>query len=278
MGGDLIMATYKKILLNVLALISLIAFLFPIFIMFNLSFKSNLEIMSWPFKWFNFKPIVTNYKQVFILGSFGQYIINTFTISIGNTILVVLFGTTAAYAIARYKILNQNSALLLLFMRMIPPVAIMTPIFLIMKDFNLLDTYHGLILVYAAFNLPLAIWMMIGFFADVPRELEEAAYIDGCGKFRTFWQVILPIVRGGLVATLLLCLVMSWNEFPYAFIASGRVTRPIAVAALSFKQQEGIYWGEVMAVGSIAFTPMLILALLFQKNLIKGMTMGSVKG
>jgi multiple sugar transport system permease protein len=270
------MTFWKKFLIH-FAMILILAFtLIPILVMFNISLKPGAEILAKPTKWL-FTPTFENYREVFLLGPYSSYLWNSVIIGVVSTALSICLGTMAAYAVARYQLAGNITALSVFIIRMIPPIAVMTPLFLFIRQVGAGDTYWGLIFLHTAFNLPFVLWLMLGFFRELPLEIEEAARIDGCTQWQVFYKVALPLVKGGMVAAGIFCLLSSWNEFPFAFISTGSKTRTLTVAALNFKSDEGIHYGNVMAFGSVALLPVMIASLLFQRRLVNALT-GAVKG
>lgn len=270
------MSLRKKLLIH-LAMLAILAFtLLPIVVMFMISLKPGAEILAKPTKWL-FTPTFENYRQVFLLGPYASYLWNSVIVGVASTALSIALGTMAAYAVARYRVAGNFTALSVFVIRMIPPIAVMTPLFLFIRQFGAGDTYWGLILLHTAFNVPFVLWLMLGFFRELPLEIEEAARIDGCSPWQVFYKVALPLVKGGMVAAGIFCLLSSWNEFPFAFISTGSRTRTLTVAALNFKSDEGIHYGNVMAFGTVALLPVMIAALLFQRRLVNALT-GAVKG
>ncbi len=270
------MAVWKKILINAAMIAVIIFTLMPIIMMFNISLKPLPEILAKPTKWI-FAPTLDNYKEVFLLGPYSTYLWNSVVVGVISMIVSVALGTIAAYAVARYHLAGNFTAMSVFVIRMVPPIAVMTPLFLFVRGIGLSDTYFGLIFLHAAFNMPFVLWLMLGFFRDLPIEVEEAAKIDGCTQWQVFYMVALPLVKGGIAAAGIFCLLSSWNEFPFAFIATGSQTRTLTVAALNFKSDEGIHYGNVMAFGTVAMLPVMIAALLFQRRLVNALT-GAVKG
>lgn len=270
------MSRWKKIAIHA-AMITMIVFtLVPLIVMLGISLKPLPEILAKPAKWI-FAPTFDNYRQVFLLGPYSTYLVNSIVVGVLSTIVAVALGTMAAFAVARYQLAGNFTAMSVFVIRMVPPIAIMTPLFLLIRGIGLSDTYSGLIFLHAAFNMPFVLWLMLGFFRDLPIEVEEAARIDGCTQWQVFSMVALPLVRGGIVAAAIFCLLSSWNEFPFAFISTGSTTRTLTVAALNFKSDEGIHYGNVMAFGTVALLPVMIAALVFQRRLVNALT-GAVKG
>ncbi len=270
------MAIWKKIIIHAAMIAVIIFTLMPIVVMFNISLKPLPEILAKPTRWI-FTPTFENYREVFLLGPYSRFLLNSIIIGVLSTIVSVALGTMAAYAVARYQLAGNFTAMSVFVIRMVPPIAVMTPLFLFIRTIGVGDTYFGLVFLHAAFNMPFVLWLMLGFFRDLPKEIEEAAHIDGCNQWQVFYMVALPLAKGGVVAAAIFCLLSSWNEFPFAFIATGSQTRTLTVAALDFKTDEGIHFGNVMAFGTVAMLPVMIAALVFQRRLVNALT-GAVKG
>jgi len=187
-----------------------------------------------------------------------------------------------AYSLSRFRLplrLNHHLSLWILSTRMFPPIVSIVPLFLIMRRFDLVDTKFALVMAYSVFNLPFVVWMMKGFFDELPRELEESALIDGDTPFGAFWRIILPLVKPGIVATAIFCMIVAWNEFLFALILTqteDALTLPVGIA--NQVTQYEIRWGVMSAAGVIAITPLFVFALLVQRHLVRGLSCGAVKG
>jgi multiple sugar transport system permease protein len=258
----------------------LLVAIFPIIWMFLASFKKDIDIISMPPVWI-FTPTIQNYEHVFSdPGShMVRYFMNSVIIAIGTTVLAILLGTLAAYSLARFKFRGDrlffNSILVA---RMVPSESLFIPLFLLIRDLGLLDTHLALIIVYLVFNLPFTIWMMRGFFEDLPLDIEESAMVDGCSRLGAFRKVALPLVKPGLVATSVLCIVISWNEFLFALIISFQQANTVPLGLSSFLWFSRISWGQMYAASSAAVLPIIIFVMAIQKYLVRGLTLGAVKG
>lgn len=259
-----------------IAVISLWA-VFPLIWMVIISLKERIYTYD-PSVWI-FKPVFENYVNVFTQKNLGKFLINSAVVSVATTILALIIGTCAAYGFSRFKFRHNNLFLfILLGIRMIPSVAVVIPVFVLARTMRILDTRILLIITYLIFNVPFTVWMMKGFFDEIPKELEEAAMVDGCSTIKALWKIILPVVQPGLVATSIFCILSAWNEFVYAlFLTSIKsVTTPTIVQM--FLSVQGVAWGEMSAVGVVAVLPVLIFAMIVQKNMIRGLSFGAVKG
>ncbi len=251
--------------------------LFPIIWMVLTSFKAQLDIQTMPPRFF-FVPTVQNYIDAFVQQGFLTFIINSLIITIFSTLIVLALGVPAAYSFARFNTGGGQLIFYILSTKMLPAIAVVIPYFLIFTTIHLMDTHVGMIIVYTMFNLPIGIWLMHGFFKDVPIELEDAARIDGYSRMNAFRQAVLPLVAPGLAVTAVFCMMYAWNEFLFAFILTRTVAATITVGISGFWNMEGVNWGPLSAAAVISIVPMLLFAFALQKYLIRGLTFGAVKG
>jgi len=272
----------RKTLKYVTLFVALLATVAPIYWMSTISFKHEVDQFAVPPKWFSFSPTLEHYADAFVSRSFGQYLLNSFLVAAMSTLCALLIGTFAAYALARFRLprnLDRKLALWILSTRMFPAIVTAVPLFLIMRDLRLVNTRVSLIIVYTAFNLPFVVWMMRGFFVEVPRDLEEAAMVDGDSRLGAFRRVVLPLVTPGLAATAVFCLIVSWNEFLFALVLTqtdDAMTLPVGIAGRV--TQYGIKWGAMSAAAVVAMVPILAFALVVQRYLVRGLSLGAVKG
>lgn len=271
-----------KLLSALVLILALIFFLFPVAWMVLTSFKTNAEFFSNPPVFIPHDFSLTNYFNAMRPVPEGrggiQGLRDSLIISTATMILTVVVGSLAAYSFARYRTGGENLSFWVLSTRMFPPVASALPLFLLFKQFRLLDTHMALIIANTIFNLPFVIWLLKGFFEDLPVELEEAALIDGASPFGAFWRVALPLVTPGLVATALFSFIFSWNEFMFALLFTRSDVRTLTIIVPSLVGGHEILWGEIAAVGTVAVIPGVVLALLLQRYLVRGLTLGAVKG
>ena len=253
----------------------LLPFLFPLAWMFLSSLKTQVENTAFPPVWI-FRPTLENYREVFIRNPFFTFTINSLAVAAGSTGLALVLGLPGAYAVARFR--RTGIALAILTARMAPGIAYLIPWFILFTKAKMIDTYTALILTHLIVALPLVLWVMIGFFEDVPGELIEAARIDGCSNFSAFLRVALPLVKPGIVATAILAFIFSWNNFLFSLIIAGFKTRTLPIAVYSFLSYEEINWGGLTAAATIITLPVLILSLFIQKHIVRGLTLGALKG
>jgi multiple sugar transport system permease protein len=267
----------KKIAFVLITVIIFGFILFPPIVLFLTSIKTELDALSFPPKWI-FKPTLQNYVNIFKTSPFFGFLLNSVIVASANTVLSLGLGSLTAYGLARFKFRgSENISFWILSIRMMPPVAAIIPMYIIMKKVRLLDTPWALIIVYLTFNLPFVVWMMKGFFEDIPRAIEESALIDGCSEFAVFRKIALPLVAPGLAATAILIFIFSWNEFLFALILTGTRAVTLPVGIIGFMKETGINWGYMTAGGMLALVPVVIFTILVQKHLVKGLTMGALK-
>jgi multiple sugar transport system permease protein len=268
----------SQILIYAVVIVAVLLSIAPILYLLITSFKPPELTFAIPPVW-NFTPTLINYTDVIIGGDFTKYFMNSLVIALATTFIALVLGTFAAYGFARFRFRGsfwlRMSALV---PQMLPPITIIVPLYVLFNGLKLTDTRTGLIISYLTFTVPLAIWMMIGFFQDVPVDLEEAAMIDGCNRFEALFRVSIPLVAPGLAATAILGFLYCWNEFLYAVILTGRDSRTLPVTITSYMTNKAILWGRIAASGSLVLIPVLIFALLAQRYLIRGLSRGSVKG
>ncbi|MDX2162041.1 MAG: carbohydrate ABC transporter permease [bacterium] len=256
-----------------------IAFLifFPILWMVLTSFKTEADAFAFPPQVF-FTPTLSNWEIALIESPFLKHITNSLIITLGSTLIALGLGIPAAYALAYYPTKRSDFTLTwLISTRMLPPVGVIVPLFIILRDLGLRDTHLGLIIMYTAMNLPLVIWMMRSFFLDVPYEILEAGRIDGVTLFQEFRFIVIPLVMPGLFATALLCLIFAWNEFFFAFNLTVTNAAPLSVYISSFKTAEGLFWAKMSAAATASVLPVVLAGWIAQRQLVKGLTMGAVK-
>jgi multiple sugar transport system permease protein len=256
--------------------------LVPVYWMLTVSLKTEIDQFSVPPRWLLFQPTLAHYRDAFLSRSFGQYLLTSAVVSVLSTIFAMVLGTLAAYALSHFRLprrLDKHFALWILSTRMFPPIVTVIPLFLMMRDLRLLDTRASLIIVYTGFNLPFVVWMMRGFFREIPRELEEAARVDGDSRLGALMRVVLPLVAPGLAATAVFCLIISWNEFLFALVLTqtdAAMTLPVGIAGRVTQYE--IKWGVMSAAASVAMLPILVFALAVQRYLVRGLSLGAVKG
>lgn len=254
-----------------------VIFLFPIYWLFMISFKTPAEIFAYPPVWWPEALQLANYAVLFKDGDV-MVIWNSLVIAGLSTLISMLLGTLAAYSLVRFGTGGENLAVWIISQRMVPPIAIVFPIFLIYVWFGLVDTYGGLVLLYTAFNLPYVIWMMRGYIAEVPLELEESARVDGCTRWQVLLQVVFPMVRTGLFATAVFTFVFAWNEFLFALVLTRTEVVTFPVQVTHYFGGQSNFWAKIAALSVLGTLPIFIAVASMQRFLVRGISMGAVKG
>ncbi|ADK82452.1 carbohydrate ABC transporter permease [Sediminispirochaeta smaragdinae] len=229
-------------------------------------------------QWFGFRPTFRNYGEVLREAEFLRGLFNSFLVTTISIIVSLILGTPTAYALARYDYRFKGLAMIfVLLARMTPPVVLAVPFFLLARSFGIADTYLALVAMGAFLSVPFVIWMMRGFFAEIPRELEESAIVDGCSRLTAVTRIVLPLVAPGFAATAVLCALLVWNEFFFMLILSGPATRTLPVLVNSYVSERSINWSAMSAAGTITVAPLVVFGILAQRHLVRGLTMGSLK-
>jgi multiple sugar transport system permease protein len=268
-------------------LVALTFFFFPIFWMLLTSFKPEGTIMVSPPQFF-FTPTLDNYTHALIDKNFLFYVKNTLIVSVTSTFVVIVIGSLAAYSFARYNVGNGHVLFFILSTKMMPAIAVILPYFLIFRDLGRtgagrflhlgLDQHGALIVSYIMFNLPFAIWLLVSFFQDIPRELEHSARMDGLSRLQVLRKVTFPLAAPGIAVTAVFTLIFSWNEFLFAYILTRKMASTVTVGVESFFTLQGILWGPVAAAATLSIAPMLIFVLVMQRYMVRGLTFGAVRG
>ena len=263
-------------LLYALLLFLVVLFLLTPFLWMVLNaFKTPLQIIKLPPELI-FTPTLRNFQNVFGTQNFMRYIMNSLIIGAGCTLVGLLLGLPAAYSIARYQ--QNRLAVGILMARMVPGITFLVPLFIIFRALGLIDTYTSLILAHMLVGLPFIVWVMVPFFESIPRELSESAVVDGASAVRTFVSVVLPLSGPGIVTAAILSFVFSWNNFMFSIVLASNRTRTVPVAIYNFISYAQIDWGGLMAAAVVITLPVLVLAIITQRYVIRGLTAGAVKG
>ncbi|QUQ65396.1 carbohydrate ABC transporter permease [Kutzneria sp. CA-103260] len=283
---------WKKIAVYAIAACFALYLVLPFYWIFAMSFMPEVDAISVPPQWFPAHPTLENYLS-FLKPNAGEALVggraieetpyalgNSLIVAVSTAALNLLLAVPAAYAFSRMRFRGSKMLLIgYLITRMVPSVAIIIPFYLMMRAVGLLDTYGALILSYLTFSLPVTIWVLKDFFRAVPRELEDAARVDRCGWLRTMWSVFLPVAAPGLVAAAVFSFMTAWNEFMFAlFMTSTKAAKTIPVVAADFATDMNTQFTLMAAAGVLAVLPPLVLVLVFQRLLVRGMAAGSVKG
>jgi len=262
---------------TLIVVIYAVVVLFPIFWLALMTIKPNEAMFALPTQWL-FEPTLEHFRNAIELG-FLRNIGISFVLCSVSTLLVVIVGTPAAYAFARFEMkLKDDLFLFILATRMAPPVCLAIPFYFIFAKIGLLDSYVGMTLAYLTFNLSFYIWVLRSFCRDLPVELEEAAVLEGWSQVQIFRRILLPLLRNGIVATSVLCFIFAWNEFLFAFMLGGDRVQTLPVVIPQLITSQGVRWGEMAVVGMIGLIPVFTAVFILQRSIIRGLTLGAVKG
>lgn len=267
---------FNRVVIILLNLVVLFFLDFPILWMFLSALKREEGMFSMPPK-FIFTPTLFNFINLVERGAL-LYFRNSLVASLATVLVATFIGIMAGYGLARGKFKSRkNLAWWIISTRMAPMVAVILPLYIIFRNLHMLNSLIGLIIGFTTFTLPFATWLMMGFFQEIPKELEEAALVDGADKPQAFLQVALPLVTPGIVATAVLCFVFSWNDYLFATVLTSGPTQTLPVVTSSLQTMRGILWGQVMSMGTLIFVPVLLIGIAIRKYLVRGLTMGAIK-
>jgi multiple sugar transport system permease protein len=255
-----------------------IFFLGPVFLLIHVSIRPTNLMFKLPPP-ILFRPTFEHFRIMLFERQFYEYIINSVIICLFSVGISLILGSLAGYGFSRLKFRFKNTLFMgYLAIRMMPPIVLAIPFFVLFRYFGLLDSRIGLILAYASFNIPLVAWMMRGFFEGVPVEIEEAAFMDGCSRLKMLWKIVLPLTAPGFAASAVFSLLLSWNEFLFALVlTSTKKSQTIPVAVAATVGDTVIEWGNMSAGCLITVIPIIVFTLLLQKHIAKGLTSGAVK-
>jgi multiple sugar transport system permease protein len=259
------------------AAVLLVVFLFPVYWLFMISFKTPDEIYHVPPVWYPASLQFDNYAVLFKDGDVVA-IWNSLVLASISTALAMFLGTICAYSLARFRTGGENLAMWIISQRMIPPIAVLFPIFLLYVWLGWVDTYFGLILLYTAFNLPYVIWMMRGYIQDIPMELEESALVDGCNRWQVLVRVVFPMARSGLMATAVFTFVFAWNDFIFALVMTRTEVITFPVQLTHYFGGQSNFWAKIAAMSVLGTLPVFIAVTIMQRFLVRGISLGAVKG
>jgi multiple sugar transport system permease protein len=270
-----------KVFRIILLLVAAVIVIFPVVWVISTSIKTDVDIFAIPPMLVPPHPTGSRYAELWIYGLLA-YLTNSVIVAISTAVVTIVIGTLAAYSLARFRLPGKwttRVSFWILSTRMFPPIVTVIPLFQLMRVLGLVNTRFGLVIAYAAFNIPFVVWMMRGFFVEIPKDLEEVAMVDGCSRMRAFRSISLPLVVPGLAATAIFTIILCWQEFLFALIltqTSASSTLPILVS--SQVTQYKILWGQMGAAGTITMIPVLIFAFSVQRYLVRGMSFGAIKG
>jgi multiple sugar transport system permease protein len=260
--------------------VALIFFLFPFLWILTTSLKGNEDYFTFPPVWIPTEPSLAHYYRLFTHGNGWLYFKNSLAISSLSMLAALLFSVPTAYSIARFRFGGALFSNFLLLLRTMPAIALVIPIYVLYSKLSMTNNYFGLILLYTVFYIPFAVWLMIGFIRDVPKEIEEAALIDGCSRLQSLLRVVLPIIVPGLAVVALFAFITTWNEFLFAVILTGAETKTMMVLVASYTSGSptDTFYGEASASVVLGILPAFIVAFALQRYLVKGLALGAVKG
>jgi sorbitol/mannitol transport system permease protein len=267
----------QSLALGFLAWTVALVLFFPIFWMVLTSFKTEIDAFATPPQFF-FTPTLENYLHIQERSDYLHFAWNSIVISFSATALCMLIAVPAAYSMAFYETKRTKQTLLwMLSTKMLPPVGVLMPVYLLSKGAGLLDTRLALIVIYTLINLPIVVWMVYTYFKDTPREILEAARLDGATLSQEMLRVLLPISKGGLASTVLLSLILCWNEAFWSLNLTSSNAAPLTALIASYSSPEGLFWAKLSAVSTLACAPIVIFGWLSQKQLVRGLSFGAVK-
>ena len=258
--------------------LALISVIFPLYWMLltafdppTLSYSTKISLVPKQLTFAAFAQLIREYP-------FLLWMWNSAVVAILSTLLAVVVGTMAAYSLVRFKTGGENLAVWIISQRMMPPVAIVFPVFLLYVFFGWVDTFFGLILLYTAFNLPYVIWMMRGYIEDIPLELEESALVDGCSRWEVLWKVVMPMARSGLFATAVFTFVFAWNEFLFALVLTRSEVTTFPVQVTHYLGGQSNFYSKIAAMSVLGTLPIFVAVAMLQRFLVRGISLGAVKG
>lgn len=264
-------------LLDVLTYLIVLVALGPIFWLISTAFKTRTDAFAMPPVWV-FMPTFDNFQEVFRRADFMNQYMNSIIVAGATTLLTLLVGVPAAYALTRFRFRFQRTlAFWILTCRLLPAIGVLFPLYVIFNSLGLLDTYPGLIVLYLSFTLVFVVWMMRGYFLAVPLELEEAAFVDGCTRLGALFRIVVPLAAPGMAAVAVFTFISCWNEFFYALIFTRQMVKTAPVAIVGFMSFEGINWGPLAAAGLMVLAPVFVFSVFVLKYLVAGLSMGAVK-
>jgi len=265
--------------LSVLRMLFVFLFVFPVYWTIASSFAPEASLFEVP-------PIVPtqltldHYRALFDQRQFWLPMRNSLIVSTAATLLAIVAGTLAAYALTRLKFRGRSLLLAgVLAVSMLPQVSLVPPLYLALRATHLIDTYTGLVLPYLSFALPLSIWLLVGYFRQLPPELEDAALIDGASRVQSLWHIILPLAWPGIATAAILTFLYCWNEFIFALsftLGPERQTAPVAIAL--FRGRYQVPWGQILAAAVVTTLPIVAVVVAFERRIVEGLTAGAMKG
>ena len=267
--------TLRRVLVTAMWTVIALIYLFPYTWMVMTGFRDPIDTLTMPPRLI-FRPTLDGFRYIFTNTGFQHYLVNSIIVSVSATTLIIAIASLAAYALAHLTA-RRGFLLAILVTRMVPGVAVVVPFYLVTSKAGQLDTYHVLIIIFTAFNLPFAIWLLRSFFREIAPELREAAIIDGCSEIRVFTRIMVPLTMGGIIATGVFVFIATWNEFLFALVLTNSRVATAPLAILGFRTEYGTQWAAIGAAALLISTPVIVFAILMQKYLVRGLTMGSIR-
>jgi multiple sugar transport system permease protein len=261
----------------VLLVVIILATVFPFYWMVTASFKTRSDVLAFP-PAFLFTPTLEHYAKAFLEAGIGKNVLNSLIVSISSTLLALMIGTPCAYALARWEWKGKRDLWFwIISNRFMSPIVLALPFYLIANQLGMLNNLFTLVIIYLTFNIPLVVWLTMDQFRNIPKEIDEAAVVDGANMFQVFSRVVLPLATPGVVVGAILSFIFSWNEMLFALILTRSEARTAPVAATSFMSGYDLPWGVIMATGTIIVLPVIIFAMSVSRHLVRGLTLGAVK-
>lgn len=256
----------------------LLFLLAPLYWLFITSIKPSNDYLAVPPVWFPGEPTLIHYTVALFAYRGLKGLTNSLIISLAATVLSALIGSFMAYSLARFNTGGKHLSFWVLSQRFLPPVAIVLPVFLIYRNTGLHDTHIGVIIAYTVFTLPVSVWMMYAYFRQLPRSMEDAALVDGCTRWQAFWRVALPLSAPAMVATAVFAFIACWTEFFFALVLTSRDAFTLPTVFRAFIGFQGALYGEASALAVVSLAPSIVLGILVQRHLVRGLTLGAVRG
>ncbi len=282
--------TGKRAIYYIVMFVAALFALFPMFWLISKSFQTPFEWFARPVVWISTHPSIDSYNAVFGLPAPSITVVggvlvpsfyafrNSLLAAFGTTLSAVVIGYLGAYSISRYKTGGAMTYFFCLTARMLPPVAVVIPLLVFFQSLSLVDTVYGLVLIYLGVDVAFVIWIVRGFIDDIPKEVEEAAALDGVRKWAIPFRIILPLIKGGLAASALFVFILSWTEFGVALLITQYASTTIPVQLFKYEFGGGPALGPMSALSVLAVIPVIVLGYLIQKQLVRGLSMGSIRG
>jgi multiple sugar transport system permease protein len=260
-----------------LSIIIVLAWLMPVLWLINVALKTQAQLFVRT-PTFIFQPTLDNFTIALTRYGILKDALNSLIIAGCSTAITLVFATLFVYGITRYRFRLRNPLLMwILNLRMLPPIAVVIPFYVVYADFGLTDTFLGLILAYLPITMPLAIWLLYGFAQDMPRSIDEAARIDGASRWRVFFDMVLPLMRPAIAVAGTFCFLEVWNEFTLALILTGSRTKTVSIGMSEFITEHAVEWGPMAAAALMLLLPLLIITYFLQRSLVRGLTLGAVR-